>query len=41
MARARGSDGVEEEEGTSSFEDLFLGWDGPDLIFKKCDRLES
>ena len=34
MARARGSGVVEEKEGTSSFEDLFLDWDGPDLIFK-------
>ena len=33
MARAQGSDGVEEEEGTSTIEDLFLDWDGPDLVF--------
>ena len=30
MARARGSDGEEED---SSFKDLFLDWDGPDLVF--------
>ena len=39
MARARGSDGEEEEKGessvtrASSFKDLFLDWDGPDLVF--------
>ena len=39
MPRARGSDGEEEEKGessatrTSSFKDLFLDWDGPDLVF--------
>ena len=39
MARARGSDGEEEEKGesfatrASSFKDLFFVWDGPDLVF--------
>ena len=42
MTRARGSDEVEEEGagagvsstlGASSFKDLFLDWDGPDVVF--------
>ena len=37
MPRARGSDGEEKGESsatrTSSFKDLFLDWDGPDLVF--------
>ena len=38
MTRAQGRNEVEEQDvsstiGGSSFKDLFLDWDGPDLVF--------